>query len=138
MGFYHFKKRYNFSPRGTGQWKQVNESMSQHSRNFQNHVTTGAKNGMVYEVRGVRFDGFRNGTLLEAKGNYSQFVNKNTGQFHPWFRGGDALRNQAAKQVNAANGTPIQWHFNDATSMNAVKRYLGNIQGIEFVLNPMP
>ena len=42
---------------------------------------------MVYEVRGVRFDGFRNGTLLEAKGNYSQFVNKNTGQFHGWFNG---------------------------------------------------
>ena len=90
MGFYHFKKRYNFSPRGTGggpgQWVQRNEHMSQHSRNFQNHVS-GGRNNMVYEVRGVRFDGFRNGTLLEAKGNYSQFVNKNTGQFHGWFNG---------------------------------------------------
>ena len=113
--------------------------MSQHSRNFQNHVT-GSKNGMVYEVRGVRFDGFRNGTLLEAKGNYSQFVNKNTGQFHGWFNGRQSLVNQANRQLSAANGKPIQWHFNDATSMNAVKKLFKseNITGIEFILNPMP
>lgn len=94
---------------------------------------------IVYKVNGVKFDGFKDGVLIEAKGNYSNFVNKSTGKFYSWFKGQDSLINQANRQIIAANGTKIRWYFNDSISMNAVKNLLKgtNITNIEFVLKPM-
>lgn len=63
-----------------GTWETVNEAMSQASRDYQRFVT-GAEDGMVYKVNGVKFDGYKDGVLIEAKGNYSQFVNQTTGKF---------------------------------------------------------
>jgi hypothetical protein len=38
----------------------------------------------VYRVNGVKFDGYANGVLQEAKGpGYAQFVRN--GEFQPWF-----------------------------------------------------
>lgn len=112
--------------------------MSEASRNYQKFIT-GANDGMVYKVNGVKFDGYKNGTLIEAKGNYSQFVNKKTGEFPKWFNGSSSLVSQANRQMNVANGTKIQWFFNDEISLNAVKKLFDreNITEIELIFKPI-
>lgn len=93
---------------------------------------------IVYKVNGVKFDGFKDGVLIEAKGNYSNFVNKSTGSFYDWFKGKESLISQANRQISVANGVKIRWYFNDPVSMEAVKKLLnGKVHGIEFVLKPM-
>lgn len=121
-----------------GTWTRANESMSPASRDYQKFVT-GADEGMVYKVNGVKFDGFKNGVLLEAKGNYANFVNKKTGEFYSWFKGQDTLVNQARRQLSAANGTEIQWYFNDEVSLNAVRELFmdKSISGIGLNFLPM-
>lgn len=75
---------------------------------------------------------------FEAKGNYSNFVNKRTGDFYDWFKGKESLISQANRQISVANGVKIRWDFNDPVSMKAVKKLLnGKVHGIEFVLKPM-
>lgn len=41
--------------------------MRQASRDYQRFVT-GAEDGMVYKVNGVKFDGYKDGVLIEANG----------------------------------------------------------------------
>jgi len=121
----------------TGEWKHVNEAMSQLSRRFQEYIT--GKKGMAFVQNGVRFDGVLNGRLVEVKGRYSQFVNS-AGQFHDWFarNGGRSLIKQAENQLRAANGVPLDWYFLDAASMNAVKVLFdrAGVEGINFILSP--
>ena len=121
-----------------GSWQNANESMSDASRKYQ-HYITGVEDGMVYNVSGVRFDGYKDGILLEAKGNYSNFVNKN-GEFHKWFAGAESLVNQGRRQLAVAEGNSIKWFFNDSTSLEATRRLFENrnIRGIELVLDIMP
>jgi Restriction endonuclease fold toxin 5 len=103
-------------PEGPGQWIQKTESMSKDAKGFQSHVT-GAPEGWVYRVRTgpgpkdfVDFDGFKNGVLLEVKGpGYRELLEKMQGK--PWFEGVEEMLAQAQRQLRAANGTPIQWHF---------------------------
>lgn len=117
--------------------KKTNETMSDSSRNYQKFIT-GAEEGMVYKVNGVKFDGYKDGMLIEVKGNYSNFVNKKTGEFYDWFNGKDSLISQANRQINAANGTGIQWYSNDSISMEAVQNIFdGKVYGIDFSLKPM-
>lgn len=111
--------------------------MSDASREYQKYIT-GADEGMVYEVEGVKFDGYKDRALIEAKGDYSGFVDKSTGEFYDWFSGQDSLINQANRQLNVANGTKIEWYFNDSTSLDAVKSLFdGQIDGIDLILKPM-
>ena len=121
-----------------GVWEMTNESMSEASRNYQRFIT-GAEDGMVYKVNGVKFDGYKDGVLIEAKGNYSNFVNKKTGEFYKWFDGKDSLISQAKRQSDAANGIKIQWYFNDEVSMSAIKELFSDqdVKGIDFILKPM-
>ena len=59
---------------GPGAWETASESISERAAAFQAEVT-GAAPGSVYRVGGVHFDGFANGTLLEAKDpGYATFV----------------------------------------------------------------
>lgn len=57
----------------------------------------------MYELNGVKFDGFKDGVLLEAKGlGYANFV-KN-GEFAEWFKdtGLKSLLDQVKRQRDAA------------------------------------
>ena len=85
---------------GPGGWKQTNEAMSDFSRRYQKYIT-GADDGMAYEVDGVKFDGFDGINLIDAKANYTNFVNK-SGEFYSWFKGKDSLVTQAINQLDAA------------------------------------
>lgn len=94
---------------GPGVWERVNESMSDRARMYQEAVT-GVPSDIGYRVNGVKFDGFKNGTLIDAKGpGYEKFLNTERTKTLPWYRGGDLLMNQARAQVRAAGDTPVKW-----------------------------
>lgn len=42
---------------------------------------------MAWVQNGIKFDGVKDGVLLDAKGKYAQFINPNTGEFYGWFTG---------------------------------------------------
>jgi filamentous hemagglutinin len=90
----------------------------------------------AYIVDGVRFDGFR-GSLLDAKGpGYAKFVS--AGAFRPWFRGQQALVNQARRQIAAAGGARVEWHFAEKAAAEAVKRLFESkgISGVDIIHTP--
>ena len=127
-------KKYN----PQGKLIDVNESMSEYSRKYQTFVT--GQTNKAYLLNGVKFDGITpEGILMEAKGKYSNFVNKQTGNFYSWFKGADSLINQANRQLEAANGNPIHWYFSDKISMEAtIKLFEKNeITGIVCIYMPM-
>lgn len=127
-----FSKIGGFFDKGTGstlsgKWIKVNESMSDASRAYQKQIT--GREGEAFIQNGVKFEGVNNGTLLEAKGSYNNFVNKKTGEFYDWFKGKDSLINQANRQINASEGAQMNWYFSEEASMNATKS-LFQSQGI--------
>lgn len=88
-------------------------------------------------VNGVKLDGIVNDVLQEAKGpGYATFVRNGT--FQPWFRGADALVSQARRQVTAAGGAPIQWHFAEEAAANATRALFSErgITGIQVLFTP--
>ena len=103
----------------TGEWKNVNESMSDASRNYQTQIT--GRTGQVYIQNGVKFDGVVNGNLVDAKCHYAQFIDPSTGKFYEWFNGQQSLIDEANRQIAASNGAHIQWYFAEEETLNAVK-----------------
>ena len=103
----------------SGQWKVVNESMSDFSRAYQKQIT--GQEGMAWVQNGVKFDGIKDGVLLDAKGKYAQFIDKNTGEFYEWFSGKDSLIAEARRQIDASEGAKIQWYFAEEESLNVVQ-----------------
>lgn len=118
-----------------GQWKNVNESMSANAKAYQEFVT-GKPANQSYVLNGVKFDGVKNGVLLDAKSGMGNFVSKTGKGFQEWFeKGQEALVNQAERQINAANGTPIQWHFENQKVLNVTRNLVEarGLSGIEFI-----
>jgi len=108
---------------GPGSWESATESMPDRAAQYQSQVT-GSPPGQVYRLNGVKFDGYRDGTLLETKGpGYATFV-QSTGRFYTWFRGQSSLIDQASRQLLAARGTPIVWHVAEESAAVAIRRLL--------------
>lgn len=85
---------------------------------------TGRGAGEVYVVNGVKFDGFKAGTLIEAKGpGYGAFVGKN-GKFYDWFEGAEALVSQARRQISVSGGRAIEWHVAEPEAADAIRTLL--------------
>ena len=103
----------------SGHWQAINESMSDFSRAYQKQIT--GQEGMAWVQNGVRFDGIKDGVLLDAKGKYAQFIDKSTGEFYEWFSGKDSLIAEARRQINASEGAKIQWYFAEEESLNVVQ-----------------
>jgi len=121
-----------------GKW--VSESTTGWSKrtvSYQEQIS-GVEAGTAFEVNGVRFDGVRNGELLEAKSSYDAFVNSKTGEFQNWFKGADALIDQAKRQIQAANGTPVEWNFSSEKSLNATRILFedNGVKGINLKYTP--
>lgn len=108
---------------GPGSWGPSGENFGGFSREYQEGLT-GRPISDAYIVDGVKFDDFANGALVDAKGNYGQFIDQSTGQWKNWFRGDDALLEQAGRQVTVSNGTPIQWSFAEKSTADLVRRML--------------
>jgi RHS repeat-associated protein len=127
-------------PNKWGKWVERSEAMSDRARAYQKHVT-GRADGRIFQVDGVNFDGIRDGTLLDAKGYYKQFVDPSTGSFKTWWQGANDIAQQAQRQMEAAKGIRIEWHFNEVETLEAVRKLFaekGIGQDINLILDQMP
>jgi len=97
--------------------------MSKAAAQYQQHIT-GKVATESYLIDGVKFDGIKNGVLLDAKYGYASFMNKNTRKWHKWFTGQDPLKAQAERQIKAAQGMPIEWHFENKQIRDLVAKTL--------------
>ena len=63
------------------------------------------------------------------------FVNK-SGEFYKWFAGRTTLIEQALRQIKAAKGMAIEWHFAEESALKATQKLLNDahITGIKLVL----
>ena len=125
---------------GPGAFMQVNETMSARSRSYQlsktklpfniGYVVTNLLTG-----KPVKFDDFRGGVLIDAKGpGYAKFLVKN----YKWWRGAKGLIEQAKRQQQAANGYKIRWYFAEEKAADAVRALFEGEGGIsiEIVYSP--
>jgi len=81
-----------------------------------------------YDVNGVKFDDYKNGTLYEYKGPHGNLLNKER-EFHHWVSGAKKLRDQALRQVDAAQGTPVVWRVG-ARQVKAFRKAVGKVPGL--------
>ncbi len=122
------------SDAGPGQWS-VSPKRSKGAA-YQQQVT-GAAPGVEYAVPAetpsgkVLFDGYKDGKLLDAK-DWSRWPPTDKKFWH------QGVVDEATKQVEAANGTPIEWHFPVQEKADIVRELLKthDIQGIEVVVTP--
>ncbi|MFD9817448.1 restriction endonuclease fold toxin 5 domain-containing protein, partial [Streptomyces violascens] len=127
---------------GPGEWKAENEGMKAADLAYQVRIT-GTPPGMVYRLTAdtksgwVKFDGFRNGTLLDAKNGYLGFIDPKTGKFRTWFK---SAAEEAQRQNKAfeKHGIPIVWHCSEANAVAAFKAMLKDegITSITVVYTP--
>jgi hypothetical protein len=132
---------------GPGQWGPANESMKPPARRYQEQISGHSANeaywvgGMSPQTGGVKFDGFKNGVLLEAKGpGYAKFFD----DLEPkdWFRhsGAQGLIEQARRQSEKVRGMgiPIEWHVAEARAAEAISLLLerNSIKGIKVIHTP--
>jgi hypothetical protein len=126
---------------GPGQWGPARESMSSAARRYQEQIT-GRSAEEAYWVDGVKFDGFKDGVLLEAKG--PNYANKFQDNFEPepWFQdtGARELREQARRQRDKVQGLGIriEWHVAEKKAAEAIRELLkaNNIQEITVIHTP--
>ncbi|RYZ14299.1 MAG: hypothetical protein EOO70_07785, partial [Myxococcaceae bacterium] len=128
-------------PAGPGRWGPSHESMSARARRYQEQISEHTADE-AYWVGGVKFDGFKEGVLLEAKG--PGYANMFLDNLKPrvWFEGSGAkaLVEQAQRQLRAARGTgaPIRWHIAEQSTADALRKLFKDreIHGIEVVFSP--
>jgi hypothetical protein len=122
---------------GPGTWQPVTEHMSNRARTYQQRIT-GIAPDVGHVVNGVKFDGYRDGILLDAKDRYAQFVDRRTGTFYSWYRGAQGLVDQASRQIQVAGSTPIVWHVSEPNAATAIRSLLQNngLSSITVVYTP--
>ncbi|WP_244238457.1 Tox-REase-5 domain-containing protein [Corallococcus terminator] len=135
------------SNHGPGQWGPAKESMSARARRYQEQITGHSADeaywvgGTSTKAGGIKFDGFKDDVLLEAKGpGYAKFFEG----LRPkeWFRHSGAvdLVEQARRQTQKIMGTGIriEWHVAEANAVNPIRRLLdgADVGGIKVVHTP--
>jgi hypothetical protein len=135
--------------RQPGQWGPAEESgASPRARAYQEQIGGRSYDdaywvgGVGKNSGGVKFDGFKEGVLLEAKG--PGYANKFLDDLTPkvWFErsGAKALVVQARRQLRAAQGTgaSIRWHVAEQKTTEAIRELFraNQIEDIEVVFTP--
>jgi len=129
---------------GPGEWMQPKpkETLSEAAQHYQTQVT-GAPEGWAYGIQGpdglVKFDGFRNGVLLEAKGpGYRELLKRMHGR--RWFEGMDKMLKQAKSQLKASQEVPIEWHFAEGAVADIVRNLFRRegLDSIKVIHTPAP
>lgn len=70
--------------------------MSARAMGYQTQIA--GHQGQIFRLNGVKFDGYSNGVLFEAKGpGYARFISN--GEFRTWFNGYKGLIEQASRQI---------------------------------------
>ena len=96
------------------------------------------RDGEVWYQNGVKFDGMKDGVLIDAKGKYDQFVDDKSGTFKDWYTGYFGILDEAGRQVRASEGAPIVWYFAQERSKNVFRKLLENIfPQIECIYMPL-
>jgi hypothetical protein len=114
---------------GPGQWEKAPTRPK--GAGYQSEVT-GAPEGVEYAVPAatksgkVLFDGYKGGKLQDAK-DWSRWPPENENFWQ------ESLLEEAQRQINAARGTPIEWHLPSGDKANAVRAVLrrNGIEGID-------
>ncbi|RKH44066.1 Tox-REase-5 domain-containing protein [Corallococcus sicarius] len=131
-----------------GQWGPAEESMSARARRYQEQISGHSADdaywvgGQSTKEGGVKFDGFRDGLLLEAKG--PGYANKFLDSLDPkaWFKSSGAadMVKQANRQVDRVRGlnVPIEWHVAEKRTADAIRKLFreNNISGITVIHTP--
>ncbi|TSE08328.1 Tox-REase-5 domain-containing protein [Aquimarina algiphila] len=120
-----------------GSWKVVNESMSEAAKRYQEFIS-GRKWNESFILDDIKFDALKNGVLGDAKSGLRNFVDPNTGQFKPFFQGAQSLIDQAKRQTRAAQGNPIEWHFQYEEVRKATELLFNGIDDIKIILLHTP
>jgi hypothetical protein len=132
--------------KGPGQWGPAHEAMSKRAARYQEQICGKPVSeaywvgGVGKKSGGVKFDGFENGVLLEAKGR--GYANKFDDDLSPkeWFKlsGAKQLVDQANRQTKVAPGVPIRWHVAEKKAADAIRELLdgAGVQGIDVVHTP--
>ncbi|NOK09077.1 Tox-REase-5 domain-containing protein [Corallococcus exercitus] len=133
--------------KGPGQWGPANESMKPPARRYQEQITGHSADdaywvgGMSTQAGGVKFDGFKDGVLLEAKGpGYAKFFEGL--EPREWFRNSGArmLVEQAERQSRNVRGMgiPVRWHVAEKAAADAFRELFKNarVVGVEIVHTP--
>ncbi|WP_244227355.1 Tox-REase-5 domain-containing protein [Corallococcus aberystwythensis] len=133
-------QRANTAPKGgapsqgPGQWGPAKESMSTRARRYQEQITGHSADdaywvgGVGKNSGGVKFDGFKEDVLVEAKG--PGYANKFLDTLDPksWFEptGAKGLLDQALRQRDSVLGTgiAIEWHVAEEGAAKAIRKLL--------------
>jgi hypothetical protein len=81
-----------------------------------------------YQIGDVHYDDYRNKLLWEYKGNHQHLFNENN-ELKTWVKKPDQFRNEALRQVKAANGIPVIWRVG-SDQVEAFQKAVGNIPGV--------
>ena len=130
---------------GPGRWYAEKEGMDASAAAYQRVVTNGVPEGFVYKVPApaeksgfVKFDGYQNGTLIDAKFLHypDNFVDAATGKLR--FPASETSTMQ--KQVKAADGVPVVWYVDNERTATALRHWAvdNKVDGIDIVFKPAP
>ncbi|NNC02426.1 hypothetical protein HJC10_06095 [Corallococcus exiguus] len=135
--------------KGPGQWAPANESMSPRARGYQEQITGHTADeaywvgGTSTKAGGVKFDGFRDDVLLDAKGpGYAAFFNDDLTP-KDWFRHSGKARElvtQGSRQVEIVGGMGIriEWHVAEKHAADCIRKLLSDNSVKEIIVIPTP
>lgn len=126
---------------GPGAWGGAGQTLSPRAAHYQAQVS-GRPASEAYWLEEVRFDGFEDGVLLEAKG--PGFASRFNADLTPkkWFKdtGARVLVQQAERQAEVARqrGVPVRWHVAEERAVQAFRRLFqeASVEGVEVVHTP--
>ncbi|NPC68217.1 hypothetical protein HPP05_00450 [Corallococcus exiguus] len=133
--------------KGPGQWAPANESMSPRARRYQEQITGHSADeaywvgGTSTKDGGLKFDGFRDDVLLEAKGpGYAEFFEANLAPKRWFDTSGKAreLVNQGRKQRDIVRGMGIriEWHVAEKHAADSIRKLLRDNNIMEIIVIP--
>ncbi|RKH92100.1 hypothetical protein D7Y21_00435 [Corallococcus sp. AB045] len=132
---------------GPGQWAPANESMSPRARQYQEQITGHSADeaywvgGTSTKDGGLKFDGFKDDALLEAKGpGYAEFFEANLAPKR-WFDASGKARelvNQGRKQRDIVRGMGIriEWHVAEKHAADSIRKLLRDNDIPEIIVIP--
>ncbi|MEW6350870.1 MAG: Tox-REase-5 domain-containing protein [Thermodesulfobacteriota bacterium] len=119
-----------------GEWKEVprNRGIEHQSKMSGQEIIErdGKRYIKEYEVNGVKFDDYKDGILYEYKGSQGNLLKNREGAFRPWCKQRQEAREEAHRQLRAAQGTPIVWRVG-ADQVKGFRKALEDIDGIKIV-----
>ncbi|MFF0965946.1 RICIN domain-containing protein [Streptomyces sp. NPDC003703] len=134
---------------GPGVWQWVkDEAKDKPAAVAYEEQITGIPVGFGYVIHGtpnargfVKFDGYKDGVLLDAKGENYAWAVKN-GRFRPDFKGAQSMVDQANRQLAAVKAvgakTAITWHVAEEETSVAIRNLFADngIVGIQVTHTP--